>query len=39
MGEGGGGGNFTLPTPQNEPLKCPPRLGLSSISTKFSNKL
>ena len=23
-----GGGNFTLPLPQNEPLKSPPRLGL-----------
>ena len=42
MGRGGGGeegGNFTPSTPQNEPLKSPPRLGLSSISTKFSNKL
>ena len=41
-GKGGGGeegGNFTPSTPQNEPLKSPPRLGLSSISTKFSNKL
>ena len=23
-----GGGNFTSPPPQNEPLKSPPRLGL-----------
>ena len=29
MGEGGG--NFT-PTPQNKPLKSPPRLGLSETS-------
>ena len=34
---GGGGGNFTSPLPQNEPLKDPSRLGLSCIV--FVNEL
>ena len=33
--EGGGGGNFSAPPIQNEPLKTQPRLGLTFVKIEF----
>ena len=32
---GGGGGNFSAPPIQNEPLKTQPRLGLTFVKIEF----